>query len=429
LIWLLSARRPNAFERRLEALRAAGNPTTLRELASAMSRSPEASRRRFLGAVANLSWAADAAPRRYGLVELPDIPASSWTATNVLLARSVQPLTHEAVDELGQALAAPVSLGVELDSGGQPVIPRIFDFIMAARALAFERQAATVRGNGAAVVLLTTAGLRTGAALASGSLVEVIGQFAAHRIMLKDLDDVLGRNCLTVEQLQELRLELESPDLAANWRAALSAERLFILSHWPRSYSELEKFVAQNGNAGDLLQAGPYHLFGLNAADRIRYFDYMQRLIDVAALTGTNAVAAQAKLPATPPTGLVLGRGFSMLNLVVPRIFSAGQEVTTQQTRLRAASTATALLEFRLKHDGRLPATLNELDALNPPPRWLDPVSEQPLRYQPLPDGFVLRGVGPDGVDNSGTGDDVVFTVKWWQPAAEVLRAWSEAEE
>ncbi|MFO1500693.1 MAG: ABC transporter permease subunit [Verrucomicrobiota bacterium] len=71
-------------------------------------------------------------------------------------------------------------------------------------------------------------------------------------------------------------------------------------------------------------------------------------------------------------------------------------------TQLRVAQIAVAVERYRVTSGGQIPLTLDALV-----PRLLakvpdDPFDQQHLRYNPLNPGYVIYGVGSDGVDNGG---------------------------
>lgn len=90
--------------------------------------------------------------------------------------------------------------------------------------------------------------------------------------------------------------------------------------------------------------------------------------------------------------------------------------------RLRTARVALAILRWRAAHEGKLPDSLAELVPDTLPAIPADPFDEQPLRYRRLPQGFTVYSVGPDFTDNGGQrqpagtekpdGYDEVFTVE-----------------
>jgi hypothetical protein len=59
---------------------------------------------------------------------------------------------------------------------------------------------------------------------------------------------------------------------------------------------------------------------------------------------------------------------------------------------------AARVLKFRLEH-GRLPDEREFETELNPP---RDPFDRELLRYRRRPDGFIVYGVGMNGVDDGG---------------------------
>ena len=70
--------------------------------------------------------------------------------------------------------------------------------------------------------------------------------------------------------------------------------------------------------------------------------------------------------------------------------------------RLAALHTSLAVESYRLAHSGKIPAGWPELvpDFLPAVPR--DPFDGQPLRFKTLPRGYVIYGIGADGVDDGG---------------------------
>jgi hypothetical protein len=97
------------------------------------------------------------------------------------------------------------------------------------------------------------------------------------------------------------------------------------------------------------------------------------------------------------------------------------KETSRGSAQSRAARVALSILRWRAAHEGKLPDSLSELvpDMLPAIPK--DPFDEQPLRYRRLPQGFTVYSVGPDFTDNGGQrqpagtekadGYDVVFSV------------------
>ncbi len=89
------------------------------------------------------------------------------------------------------------------------------------------------------------------------------------------------------------------------------------------------------------------------------------------------------------------------------------------EAKLATLRTALAVELFRLAHEGRIPANLNNLVPNHLPEVPRDIFDGQPLRFKILPRGYVLYSIGADGVDDGGlektnnaTKYDVTITVE-----------------
>ena len=90
--------------------------------------------------------------------------------------------------------------------------------------------------------------------------------------------------------------------------------------------------------------------------------------------------------------------------------------------RARGAVTALAIERWRLAHDGQLPDSLERLVPSIMPQVPVDPFDDRPLRYKKLPNGYIVYSVGPDFVDDGGkeraasqsesAHGDITFTVE-----------------
>jgi len=91
------------------------------------------------------------------------------------------------------------------------------------------------------------------------------------------------------------------------------------------------------------------------------------------------------------------------------------------EAQVAATKCALAIERFRLTHRGQLPSSTQTLvpEVLASLPR--DLFDDQPLRFKPLTNGWVVYSIGPDGLDSGGlertnlytqTNYDVTFTVE-----------------
>ena len=89
------------------------------------------------------------------------------------------------------------------------------------------------------------------------------------------------------------------------------------------------------------------------------------------------------------------------------------------EARYITLRTALAVEHHRLAHEGKLPSSLEELVPAYLPAVPRDLFDNQPLRFKPLPVGYVIYSIGADGVDDGGlektpatTNYDVTVTVE-----------------
>lgn len=152
-----------------------------------------------------------------------------------------------------------------------------------------------------------------------------------------------------------------------------------------------------------------------NDHDFLHYLALYRRSLDATLLPPVQAVA-QTTQQRTNYSANVTSGVAQAVPAHWPKALMAHFEF---EARLSALKVAIALERFRLAHEGKIPATLNELipDYLPEVPR--DIFDGQPLRFKNLPRGYVLYSLGADGVDNGGlektsatTNYDVTITVE-----------------
>jgi hypothetical protein len=88
--------------------------------------------------------------------------------------------------------------------------------------------------------------------------------------------------------------------------------------------------------------------------------------------------------------------------MMLPGILPTESKATRQYTVLRCAEVACAVEQWRLAHAGRWPESLIELvpEFINAVPE--DPIDGRPLRFARRPKGFVVYGIGEDGINDGG---------------------------
>jgi hypothetical protein len=91
-----------------------------------------------------------------------------------------------------------------------------------------------------------------------------------------------------------------------------------------------------------------------------------------------------------------------MAQLLLPAVNKAATATQERTALHRAIVAALAIERFRLAHEGKLPATLDELvpDLLEAVP--IDPCDGKPLRLAIIEEGYVVYSVGTDKQDDGG---------------------------
>lgn len=94
-----------------------------------------------------------------------------------------------------------------------------------------------------------------------------------------------------------------------------------------------------------------------------------------------------------------VARNYGNSSLNFPRLAQNEMEVLA---KLRTAQTAMAVVRWRQAHDQNLPQSLSDLmpDFLAAIPT--DPFDDQPVRYRKLARGYVVYSIGPDFTDDGG---------------------------
>ena len=150
-------------------------------------------------------------------------------------------------------------------------------------------------------------------------------------------------------------------------------------------------------------------------ADFVSYLKFYPDSLEIITRPATQAIAGVTMLVNSYRTNVN-----SEMGRTVPANFSkaltANLETGARVTALRAVL---AVERFRLAHEGKIPKTLNELIPNYLPEVPRDIFDGQPLRFKTLPRGYVIYGLGADGVDDGGlektgaaTKYDVTITVE-----------------
>jgi hypothetical protein len=376
--WVLASR----LERRLAAIQAAGDPLTLAELAPEPIASDE-------------NAAVVLAEARSGLAAI-DRELTEVYQSEAYRAGSPSPAELEAIENAIEAHAGVLALleraaacadyGPPLDYSAPAVqFMNNWDHAGDIRAAARFLQARAV--------LLESQGRRDEALGACGLILR-LGRHLDRRPMLVDYLVAVACRQIGAEAANRL-LRGGSIDEAA--RKAFEEE---LALHDPQSAFERavksERVIGLE-NFRDLPGRNVWPLRIFWDTDACAYVDLIQRHLDLAAKPYADLVAAGLDEKKPPKRSAIL------TELAKPGLLAARQAADRSTAKLRCLRVLTALQRLERRGGEPKPDPSN-LDL--PPEATADPFTGEPLKWQKLPEGWVIYAVGKDLKDDGGRVDD-----------------------
>ncbi len=383
--------------RRLEALRAAGYPTSVVELGAYTQLppgEPNAAEVYMLAFASYVPPRDDANTPLLGKATLPErgqpLPAPMAQAVAVCLEsnRRTLALLHRAAGieqcrydwDYGEALLSWVGTQKRAHEEGVK---------NSALLLRLSAMSQACNGNAAGVVTSIKDGLRLSMSLRrEPGNVQHGFQIATCAIALTSLECAMNLTTFSPQQLQDLDAALVQSVGALDLTRSLITERCFALECCQRSLPSLlsrpgvlsvRKLIAGRNGLPDVL-------------------DFMERYITASRLPYAERWAKFHEIDGER-------QNLSSLHEVVQTVLSTIGQVSDLDLRVRAhaqlARTALALERYRLANGG-LPEQLPSLvpDFLDQAP--IDPFDNQPIRYRRLETGYLLYSADVDGQDNGG---------------------------
>ena len=382
----------NRLDRRLEALRAAGHPTTLAELAE--YNKPPAGVANAAGvyvrAFAAFAPPLDGANVPYlGPARLPDrgkpLPEPMVKAISQCLADNQQCLSllHEA------AAIQDCDYDWDWQSRATTGLSEMTDVRHCAQLLGVGSIYYSHTGDPNAAVRCIEDGLRLADSLRrEPTLINYLVRVACIGLMLGSLDRSLSATALTDRQLTQLDEALTATAGTIDLAQAMITERCIMIE------------TCRN----PLLMAGP----GQNPGPRI--LPGMRRM----GITDTlNYMADCIEASKRPPTERRAGFREAtekvedlwalhvMIKMLAPALGRVAELDLRAQAHIDMARTALAIERYRLA-TGRLPERLEELVPQYIKEVPIDPFDGQPIRYRRADPGYLLYSILEDGQDNGG---------------------------
>jgi hypothetical protein len=140
--------------------------------------------------------------------------------------------------------------------------------------------------------------------------------------------------------------------------------------------------------------------------NQMQYIEYMNELVVAAGLPPHEAIAAALDVE-NRLKDLPKWRGV-FAQLMLPALGTALQTVAQTQMKAHTAAVGVAC-DLRMRRGGELPTDASALAPEFFDRAPTDAFDGKPLRIAKTPDGFMVYSVGPDGADDGGSGDDIVW--------------------
>ena len=417
------------YDRRIAALRAAGEPVTTADCAARYpTLPPERDFRRLLRSV--LPASSDPLANPYLAVG----PA----ADRVRALANREPFAPGLLEQVRLELAsnaAPVELLLRTDLTGFGFVHQwtnglspTYNFgnndddvpqrINLGRVLALQAAYEAELGNGPRAATALVRGFQVAHLPAQVGTLTVVGQLRSEGFVLLAVERALNRTRLTDDDLGRLGEALPRP--CELLRESLLVEQAMRINWWnePFPLSDLNGPVVLSDWAKGMR-------WGYGG--RLRLLDRWAGRLAATRLPMREQLAAIAVidrdllrlLPAARPTtfggGLrtFLDRDYALLWLTEAKLASLFNDNAWNLAGLANAQAAVAIERWRLAHPGRLPDALGELVPTYLTAMPLDPYDGQPIRYKKLPVGYVVYSVGTGWTDQGErSGSAITLTVE-----------------
>ena len=390
------------IEKRLAALRAAGEPLTVEELGriypdpdpehdSSILLSPAVSRLSVREDLDHVPWlTAYKLPHGANPLEEPmRLAIQTLVDTNRAALAALKD-----VDLTEARLSASLSKGLV---GSK--IPRVGPLIQLSKLSCLDSVLSSESRDIPGAIRSILLALQVSRSCRSGVPILQVQSRAGEFIAGEAVERLLNRSIPSTADLEILDRVFADEDLNGFQRELQHSQTLglYAMESW-RSMAKLVRINAKTPIARLLAEYKASLLFV--DRDMLVFLDWHEHLASIFKLSSRQQFESITTNRLVFPKNL---RKSTMANLSVASDFS--RLIRTEYIGvafLRATRTALAVERWRLAHDGRLPDSLAELVPSFVPAVPVDPFDDQPLRYRKLPKGYVIYSVGPDFSDDGG---------------------------
>lgn len=383
-----------AHARRLAAIRAAGDPASLAELAP----KPIPANQNAAAIIESLAPQIDVFAKAHGAFLRTDLgkayqdgehrfSGAGLPADQLQAIRAILDQFPEMSPGIAQAAAcdefAPVAdFSVDTNKFSEQLLTRIQNFRSLSRYQAWQMEALVAAGQREQAIrlgieLLRLAKLHEAEPTMTGYLVSI----AVRGVAIAGLYDALAAGPVSAETHAALDAELARQDGAGQLGRVFRSERAYALSTLDFQAAQSGRFTA--AFTGLILRR---QFAGV--------LDLYDALLPVADLAWHDPVSPRR------PGGVLVTPAFgTMANLIAPAMLATYEAHTRDQAMARALRTFNALRSFS-ELNGREATGIAQLDL--PAEATTDPYSGAPLILKSSPAGWTVYAVGKDDQDNGG---------------------------
>jgi hypothetical protein len=400
------------IQRRLAALRAAGEPMTAEDLAKRYPDPPEnQDASRLLEGALRITRAVN-----------HDRDAEFFLGDARLLART-NPLPDEMIDAMRQWLnqyhtaLSSISwdklngawIGSGFANGFDDLTKTPGGMVELAKILCLDSILRSEQGDRKEAVQSLQRALTVADTLKNDLPIHCFIRVASQSAACRALERIVNRTTLSDADLQELQSKLKSMDLSAV-REFMANERGYAL-YTANSLGAKASQATGGVHSPVLLALRTYESRILyhdgDLLDFLEWDEEVTKALNMPALKAIPYLKAMER-ERNKPERLHVSfldafrrRRFSLLNMFEPNV---GQFLGVVEgfARVKVAIAAMAIERWRLAHDSRLPESLAELVPDYLPTLPTDSYDDQTLRYKKLARGYVIYSIGPDFTDDGG---------------------------
>lgn len=354
------------------------------------------------------------------------LPSNSLAAAEAYLKANADHLAR-----VHAALQRPhFRFPVKIEDGPDALLPHLSQLRIEAENFEIAALLASERGDKPAAIPALHDTARSGQILAEEPIfLSQLVRRACLEITLNSVEQLLSRQSLTKEELDQLQSLLDQINLRGVARSALIDERPFSLSVFnPDVMARALRNNSSEDGTDSPEQTAHRLRIGYSALQMLGFWDRDRRLM-LQTFHGAIELAGQETPESLTNFDALFEAASQEARKFPPKIFSAMllpalQRVplrfATFEARRRAALVALAVERYRLDHQDRIPDTLEALVPDYLPAIPSDPLDGQPIRFSKLGPGYVVYSVGEDREDDGGTEHvrgkiehtDITFTVE-----------------